>query len=252
MVDQNDHESAVNTLNAIAAARYEGFIDAIEDGRIFGWALDRENPDQKLTIDFFHGLTLIGQTRADRYRQDLEGYGDGSGKHAFVFNLPKELWAEDSATFHACFEDVAVPLLRGPRCSRLQPIGTSEATDFALAAAPGPDSNWDAVAKRIEACERALVTLVQLAHPGSDYEKNKAVEIRQIGKSVAEIEAAVASLEGFAMRNDSRLKEIESAQENAVTSHKIRWTDRAHMAGFYVCAAALGVVAVLYFMGRGF
>ena len=249
MVDPIDQTGGMDAANVTAAATYEGFIDAIEDGRIFGWALDVENPEQKLTIDIFHGPTLIGQTLADRYREDLEGYGDGSGRHAFVYNLPKELWAEDSATFYACFEGVNIPLLRGPRCSRLQPIGAVEAGELISDEEQGQDGNWEAVAKRIEACERALVTLVQLAHPGSEYEKGKTAEVRQMGRSVAEMEEALDALEGFAMRNDTRLKALENALEDAAAPPETRWINRLYMFGFYLCALALLAVAGMYFSG---
>lgn len=59
---------------------------------------------------------------ADRFREDLRGYGDGSGRQAFVFTLPKPLWDAEPAAFHVVHAGSAVPLVRSSAELRSVPV----------------------------------------------------------------------------------------------------------------------------------
>lgn len=65
-----------------------GRVDAIDMGRIFGWAFDPVSPDQRLTIRVLLDGKVIAETVADRNRPDLRRNGIGDGNHAFEIALP--------------------------------------------------------------------------------------------------------------------------------------------------------------------
>src|SRR5262245_50426121 len=66
-----------------------GRVDAIDQGRIFGWAFDPMAPDQRLTIRVLLDGKAIAEAVADRNRPDLRRNGIGDGKHAFEVALPE-------------------------------------------------------------------------------------------------------------------------------------------------------------------
>ncbi|MBP2299000.1 hypothetical protein [Azospirillum picis] len=73
-------------------AAIEGHIDAVQDGRLFGWAWDRNHPGDRLTVELRlerDGGPPLSLTRvaADRPRPDLAGGGIGDGAHAFEAEL---------------------------------------------------------------------------------------------------------------------------------------------------------------------
>jgi hypothetical protein len=66
-----------------------GRVDAIDEGRVFGWAFDPAAPDKRLTIRIVLDGKVIAQATADRSRPDLRRNGIGDGKHAFEILLPE-------------------------------------------------------------------------------------------------------------------------------------------------------------------
>ncbi len=66
-----------------------GRVDAIDMGRIFGWAFDPMAPDQRLTVRALLDGRVIAEAVADRNRPDLRRNGIGDGKHAFEITLPE-------------------------------------------------------------------------------------------------------------------------------------------------------------------
>jgi hypothetical protein len=55
---------------------------------IKGWTQNQGNPEVPVCLDVFAGGKLIAQTLANRYREDLEQAGLGSGRHSFAFTPP--------------------------------------------------------------------------------------------------------------------------------------------------------------------
>lgn len=66
-----------------------GRVDAIDSGRIFGWAFDPMAPDRRLTVRVLLDGKAIAEAVADRNRPDLRRNGIGDGKHAFEIPLPE-------------------------------------------------------------------------------------------------------------------------------------------------------------------
>jgi hypothetical protein len=68
-----------------------GHVDKAGPEVIEGWAQNVESPEAPVCLDIYVGGRMIGQTLANRYRQDLEQAGLGSGRHSFEFTLPAGL-----------------------------------------------------------------------------------------------------------------------------------------------------------------
>lgn len=66
-----------------------GRVDAIDQGRVFGWAFDPTTPNKRLAIRVMLDGKTIAEAAADRDRPDLKRNGIGDGKHAFEIALPE-------------------------------------------------------------------------------------------------------------------------------------------------------------------
>jgi hypothetical protein len=66
-----------------------GRVDAIDQGRLFGWAYDPQAPDRRLAIRVLLDGNVIAEAVADRSRPDLKRNGIGDGSHAFEIALPE-------------------------------------------------------------------------------------------------------------------------------------------------------------------
>jgi autotransporter-associated beta strand protein len=73
------------------AGQLRGHIDAVSPRSIEGWAQSIEHPEASVCLDIYAGGRLIGQTLANRHREDLARAGIGSGRHSFSFRAPDEL-----------------------------------------------------------------------------------------------------------------------------------------------------------------
>lgn len=66
--------------------RYEGSI-TLRGRTLYGWAIDKSQPEKHQKIELFADGKLIGTAIANLYRQDLFKAGIGDGDHGFCFNL---------------------------------------------------------------------------------------------------------------------------------------------------------------------
>ncbi|MEI2301233.1 hypothetical protein [Ensifer sp. MJa1] len=67
----------------------KGRVDAIDQGRVFGWAFDPATPEKRLAIRVLLDGKIIAEAMADRNRPDLKRNGIGDGNHAFEISLPE-------------------------------------------------------------------------------------------------------------------------------------------------------------------
>ncbi|QND54708.1 hypothetical protein HB779_22280 (plasmid) [Phyllobacterium sp. 628] len=67
----------------------KGRVDAVDAGRLYGWAFDPSAPDQRLTIRVLLDGKPIAEATADKERPDLKRNGIGDGIHAFDVMLPQ-------------------------------------------------------------------------------------------------------------------------------------------------------------------
>ena len=68
----------------------QGRVDAIENGRIFGWVWDAANPQERIVLRILLDGRRVATVVADRPRIDLRRNGIGDGAHAFDLELPRE------------------------------------------------------------------------------------------------------------------------------------------------------------------
>lgn len=66
-----------------------GRVDAIDGGRLFGWAFDPAAAGQRLKVRVLLDGAPVAEAVADRNRPDLKRNGIGDGKHAFEIALPE-------------------------------------------------------------------------------------------------------------------------------------------------------------------
>jgi uncharacterized Fe-S cluster-containing radical SAM superfamily protein len=69
---------------------FEGVLDAVVDGTLFGWAWNDSHPDDPVLIDLYDHDTqdLLQSVTARLPRADLLQAGKGNGRHGFSLNLP--------------------------------------------------------------------------------------------------------------------------------------------------------------------
>ncbi|MBA8881942.1 hypothetical protein [Phyllobacterium myrsinacearum] len=67
----------------------KGRVDAVDDGRLYGWAFDPSAPDVRLIIRVMLDGKPIAEAVADKDRPDLRRNGIGDGIHAFDVMLPQ-------------------------------------------------------------------------------------------------------------------------------------------------------------------
>ena len=75
---------------------YQGWVDSSSCEAVYGWAWNRNQPSQRLTVDFFDGNSLVGSTTANIFRPGLAEAGIGDGSHSFYWPIPPSL--RDSRT----------------------------------------------------------------------------------------------------------------------------------------------------------
>jgi len=114
------------TANEISPLGTEGHIDAIEGGRIYGWAWNPQQPDSVQKVTVFHEAERLGIVEASRYREDLAAKSVGNGQHAFVFDLPSHLRNRPVSEFSVYMEQSGMALQRGPRVFTIKPDGTAD------------------------------------------------------------------------------------------------------------------------------
>ncbi|MEO6839708.1 MAG: Hint domain-containing protein, partial [Bradyrhizobium sp.] len=101
--------------NAVAL---RGYVDLVSARNMSGWAQDPDHPEVPVCLDIYAGGRLIGQTLANRYREDLQQAGLGSGRHGFDFTPPVGLtFAPDAVEVRRSFDGAALSASAAVRTS---------------------------------------------------------------------------------------------------------------------------------------
>ena len=88
-----------------------GYIDRITRECVAGWAQNLDHPEAPVCLDILVSGILAGQVLANRYREDLERAGVGSGCHSFEFTMPSELaFAPDEVEVRRSLDGTALEL----------------------------------------------------------------------------------------------------------------------------------------------
>ena len=139
------------------AGAVEGYIEGVQDRRVFGWAWCRSRPNDPVDVEIRMGDQTLAAVRADRYRGDLAKAGLSEGRHAFEAVLDCTLSAEQKTrvTVHARPRagEPWVPLVNRTRWA------LAKGVDAAEGAAPSPTrsaNDVEAVLSAIAALEKSL------------------------------------------------------------------------------------------------
>jgi len=103
-----------------------GYVDAVKDGRVYGWAFDRLRPEARIAIRVMNEGALVLALVADKARPDLAAGSVGDGRHAFEAELPSGC-SELVSVLAVCPETGVEVLLqaRAPAGADAPPAGTS-------------------------------------------------------------------------------------------------------------------------------
>jgi hypothetical protein len=94
---------------------YEGNFEKADCQAVVGWIRDTSAPDSAVSLDFYDCNTLLGNTTADIFRQDLKDAGKGNGKHGFTFSLPATVKDGAPHSISAKISGTEAPLYGSPR-----------------------------------------------------------------------------------------------------------------------------------------
>ena len=183
-----------------------GFIDAVANDRVYGWAWDRKCPADRLEVQVWIGERRIATSQADRLRNDLKVNGVGDGRHAF---------------------EVAIgPLAEGETPDALRVLAASPSSEQAVALgrrpAPGAPAEPDmtaAVGRIITLVEgltqtnrqlhgaqqNALRTLEKLIREGAATTDPIEAALAEIRESQQALTRQIDSMDVFLMRFDTVL-----------------------------------------------
>ena len=96
---------------AARVGNLRGYVDRITAKCVAGWAQNVDHPEAPVCLDVLVGGVLVGQVLANRYREDLQKAGMGSGRHGFEFRLPPKLvFAREHVEVRRSFDGVALEL----------------------------------------------------------------------------------------------------------------------------------------------
>src|SRR5690242_6149154 len=71
-----------------------GFVDDYDVTHVAGWAIDPARVDDSIDVEIRVGDRVLGVTRADSFRGDLE-IALGSGRHGFAFHFANPISATE-------------------------------------------------------------------------------------------------------------------------------------------------------------
>lgn len=88
---------------SVGTNRFEGHVDLIEDGWVFGWAWNMDNPDGPIEVDIYVDGRREATAVAQLYRPDLETAGKGNGRHGFEVAFPERAKDGVPHRINVCF-----------------------------------------------------------------------------------------------------------------------------------------------------
>ena len=89
----------------VAPEAIRGRVDAVNEGRVQGWAWHPDRPGERLRIEIVQAGAVIATAIADQARIDLRRNGVGDGSHAFDFRIDASIPINDSIGFRAVAAD---------------------------------------------------------------------------------------------------------------------------------------------------
>jgi len=190
-------------------------VDAIQAGRIYGWAWDRAHPDDRLEVEFRaegpDGTPLVlGRATADRAREDLVGGGFGDGHHAFEADLDLPAGLDPSRV---------VAVVRAPSTGTIQTFAQPSAeeqlldrtlTPHLLRIADGVEASRRDHQQRASA-QQGLARLLRDMHERIAADREDKAQQAELITAIREMTERVSGLEVFLVRMDTTMRGFDEA-----------------------------------------
>lgn len=93
----------------------EGHVDRIDNGWVFGWALNSEMPNDPIEVEVYVDSKRHATAVANLYRPDLETAGKGNGHHGFEVALTERFRDEEPHRINICFSGTHQDLYGSPQ-----------------------------------------------------------------------------------------------------------------------------------------
>ena len=207
---------SANTEAATRPSDIQGFIDAFEQHRVYGWAWDRAHPEARLRIEVRIDDAIAVETIANRARPDLATGGLGDGACAFEAAIDETREIAGNLTVVAVNPATgARHVLPGPAAP--QPAGTGTAAEIARV---------EPMLELLQASQRRALAAMQAAERKFDDAATRLNRIpdlsrlNDLGQSLDQIRATqgdlarrVAEAEVFLVRIDALLNAMETAKK---------------------------------------
>jgi hypothetical protein len=97
---------------------YAGFLEAVANGNISGWAWDGTRPDVPIKVDICDGKELLATVAADGFRVDLQKASKGNGKHCFNYPSPARLNDGEVHSIQVKISGTKIHLIGSPKSIR--------------------------------------------------------------------------------------------------------------------------------------
>jgi hypothetical protein len=217
---------------AVRQVSVNGYIDAITNNRIYGWAWDAQKPDARITVRLQAGGHTVGIVAADLLREDLKANGIGDGAHAFETALPEGVSPNDISLIAVC-PDTGQTVELAPRAVARQPSAGGQDLRTAV----------ETLAKSHGFIHRKLQTM---AAAMAESRRNGAPkpDVAPTADTSSVAMPRVQSLEEAVMRFDGLLKRQEEKIE-ALRSRPVDPMPRLLAAGAIVLSVAALLIALV-------
>ena len=229
-----------------ADIQIEGRVDAVANGRVYGWAWDRAAPEGRLEIQVRlpgpAGETVLGTGLADHPRPDLAANGVGDGRHAFEIALGQDAPAEPG--------DLLV-VARDPASGRELALQSPSEPERILEQAVSPHllrlaaiiDGSRAEQKRLAAAQQAVARAVADIQQQVPAKAELEARLDSVAADLAELRERVAGLDVYLLRMDQSLHGI-TAKLGAREGSDRRALGRVALAALGV-GLAIGFVALV-------
>ncbi|WP_374385134.1 hypothetical protein [Dongia sp.] len=196
---------------ANGAAHIQGYIDAIEPDRLYGWAWNTTDPSERLYVEIRQGEQLIVRLEANQPRPDLVANGIGDGRYAFVANVPAigEIDRASPISVTAFTADGAASVELKKQNGAAAPANVSAAVLGEIRARD----------QRLQGQIKQLVSVAK-ERGGLDQTLNERVaqSLEKLDEALPEIDHRLQAIEVFQLRFDTLMQGFD--KRLAVVEHK--------------------------------
>ena len=89
---------------------FQGHVDTVQPDRVVGWAWNKSQPDQRVSVELLIDGKVQASVRAEVFRRDLVDAGIGDGCHGFSLLVPEEAMSRGRHEVRVRFEGTETEL----------------------------------------------------------------------------------------------------------------------------------------------